>query len=109
VQSKRRRLSLLHHRLHERRRVQAELADQAEMLGLLDGHGIEPVFGQAEQAGAGIGHQDRGERRHDHLAEAEPDHAAQQLEELDLAGWRQRRFWRRGSGMGPGSPRGRPG
>lgn len=84
--------SLLHHRLHERRRVQAELADQAEMPGLLDRHRIEPVSGQAEQAGAGIGHQDRGVRRHDHLALAEPVHAAQQLEERDLAGRRQRRF-----------------
>lgn len=62
------------------------------MPGLLDRHRIEPVFAQGQQAGAGIGHQDRGVRRHDHLALAEPVHAAQQLEEFDLAGRRQRRF-----------------
>src|SRR3954468_19002318 len=62
------------------------------MLGLLQGDGLEAVFGHAQQSGVRIGHQDRRMGRHDDLADAGLVHAAQQLEKVDLTRRRERRL-----------------
>src|SRR4051794_36022481 len=59
---------LLHHRLHEPRRVIAKLAHRLVVIGLLDGDPLQPVLRQPQQPRAWIGHQDRRMRGHDDLA-----------------------------------------
>jgi hypothetical protein len=56
--------------------VGAELPQQAVMVGLLDGHRLKPVFREAQQAGVGIGHQERRMGRHDDLADGRLLHPA---------------------------------
>jgi len=57
----------LYHRFHEPRRIGAEFAHDLVMDSLFDGHGLQAIFGQPQQARIGIGHQHRRVRGHHDL------------------------------------------
>ena len=79
-------------RVHEHRRVIAELAHHAIMIGLFERYRLEPVLRQAQQRRAGIRHQHWRMRGHDDLAMADVFHLPHQFQQFDLARGRQGGF-----------------
>src|SRR5882724_6370519 len=84
--------SLRDRRLHKARGVGAELAHDLVVIGLFDGHGLQAMLGQSQQARVRVRHQHWRMRGHDDLADRGLLHPPQQFQELNLARGRQRRF-----------------